>query len=105
MSDFDKKKKIDVEEDDETIVMTYDDGTQEEFYLIAQLDYEDKWYAYLQPVEETEDFSDDEVLIMEIAEDEEGNEIFLPVEDDELLNKLIDELNDSLAEDDGETDL
>lgn len=97
MTDFEeKKRKTEVEEDDEIVTMTYEDGTSEDFFCIAELDFEGKWYAYLQPVEETEDFGDDEVLIYEIGEDENGEEIFLPIEDDELLEKLVDELNNSI---------
>lgn len=97
MTDFEeKKRKTEVEEDDEIVTMTYEDGTSEDFFCIAELDFEGKWYAYLQPVEETEDFGDDEVLIYEIGEDENGEEIFLPIEDDALLEKLVDELNNSI---------
>ena len=97
MTDFEeRKRKTEVEEDDEIVTMTYDDGTSEDFFCIAELDFEGKWYAYLQPVEETDDFDDDEVLIYEIGEDETGAEIFLPVEDDELLEKLVVELNNSI---------
>ncbi len=91
-----KERKTIVDEDDEIVTMTYEDGTTEDFFCIAELDYEGKWYAYLQPVEETDDFADDEVLIYEIGEDENGDEIFLPVEDDELLDKLVEELNNSV---------
>ena len=94
-----KERKTIVDEDDEIVTMTYEDGTTEDFFCIAELDYEGKWYAYLQPVEETDDFADDEVLIYEIGEDENGDEIFLPVEDDELLDKLVEELNNSVDED------
>ncbi len=93
-----KERKTLIEEDDEIVTMTYEDGTTEDFFCIAELDYEGKWYAYLQPVEETEDFTDDEVLIYEIGEDENGDEIFLPVEDDELLDKLVEELNNTIDE-------
>ncbi|MBO4539860.1 MAG: DUF1292 domain-containing protein [Clostridia bacterium] len=94
-----KERKTVVDEDDEIVTMTYEDGTTEDFFCIAELDYEGKWYAYLQPVEETDDFAEDEVLIYEIGEDENGDEIFLPVEDDDLLDKLVEELNNSVDED------
>ncbi len=100
MTNFDeKKRKTEIEEDDEIVTMTYEDGTSEDFYCIAELDYQGKWYAYLQPVEETEDFGEDEVLIYEIGEDETGAEIFLPIEDDDLLNTLVDELNKEIEKD------
>ncbi len=95
---MEKERRTEIEEDDEIVTMTYEDGTEEDFFCIAELDYEGKWYAYLQPVEEKEDFGEDEVLIYEIGE-EDGKEIYLPVEDDDLLDKLVEELNNSIEED------
>ncbi len=93
-----EKEKTYIEEDDEIVTLTYDDGDTEDFYNLAELDYEGKWYIYLTPVNPTEDFADDEVIIYEMATDEEGNEEFLPIEDDDLLDKLIDLLNAEAAE-------
>lgn len=87
-----------LEENDEIVTLTYDDGEQEDFYVLAELDHKDKWYIYLQPVEQEEDFDPDEVLIYEIGEDEDGEEIFLPIEDEALLEELIEELNDAVEE-------
>lgn len=92
------EKKTIIDENEEVVTLTYDDGTQEDFYTIAELDYEGKWYAYLVPVEPDEDFDEDEVLIYEIAEGEEGEEVFLPIEDDALLDKLAEMLNEEIAE-------
>lgn len=94
-----KERTTNIDENDEIVTLTYDDGSQEDFYSLAELDYQGKWYIYLQPVEPEEDFDEDEVLIYELAQDEKGEEIFLPVEDEELLNALIEELNDAIEED------
>ena len=93
MSDNDKTM---IDENDELVTLTYDDGSQEDFFNLAELDYEGKWYAYLVPVEPDEDFNEDEVLVYEIAEGENGEEIFLPVEDDDLLDKLVEMLNNEI---------
>lgn len=96
MSDNQKNNLID--ENDEIITMTYDDGTTEDFYNLAELPYQGKWYMYLEPVNPTEDFEDGEVMICEIAEDADtGEEIVLPIDDDKLLEKLIEVLNEELA--------
>ena len=89
-----------IDENDEIVTLTFDDGSQEEFYVMAELDYEGKWYSYLVPVDPDDDFDDDEVLVYEIAEGEDGEEIFLPIEDDALLDKLVDMLNKELEADD-----
>lgn len=87
-----------IQEEDEIITLTYEDGIEEDFFNIAELDYKGKWYIYLQPVEIKGEFEEDEVLIYEMSEDEESEEIFTPVEDEKLLNELIDMLNKELEE-------
>lgn len=77
-----------LEEEDDIITLMGDDGVEEEFYHIATIDYENKWYIFLHPVEEQEGIAEDEALIFEISEDEEGNDMFNLVEDDELMDKV-----------------
>ena len=85
------------DEDEEFITLTTEDGLEKDFELLAELDYGDKMYAYLQPTEEDEDYVEDEVYVFELVQDEDGNELVLDVEDDELLEKLVERLNDELA--------
>lgn len=92
-----ERDNLEMQEEDEIITLTYDDGTSEEFYNIAELDYEDKWYIYLQPVTGN-GVAEDEVLVYEMAEDEAGEEMFVPVEDETLLEKLVDMLNSEIQE-------
>ncbi len=92
----DQKDKTFIDENDELITMTYEDGTSENFYNLAELDYEGKWYIYLEPVDPPDDYEEGEVLVYEEAEDENGEEVLLPVEDEELLNKLVDLLNSEI---------
>ena len=83
-----RKDDVTIDENDELITMTFDDGTSENFYNLAELDYEGKWYMYLEPVDPPEDYEE--------AEDDNGEEILLPVEDEDLLEVLIKLLNDEL---------
>lgn len=77
-------------QDDEIIVMVDEDGKEVEFNHIATLDYNDEWYIYVQPVE-LGDMDDDEMFIFKIEEDENGNDLFTPVEDEDLLDALYQE--------------
>ena len=76
--------------DDEIIVMVDEEGKEVEFTHIATLDYNDEWYIYVQPVE-LGDMDEDEMFIFKIEEDENGNDLFTPVEDENLLEKLYQE--------------
>lgn len=91
-----RKDDVTIDENDELITMTFDDGTSENFYNLAELDYEGKWYMYLEPVDPPEDYEEGDVYIYEEAEDDNGEEILLPVEDKDLLEVLIKLLNEEL---------
>jgi uncharacterized protein YrzB (UPF0473 family) len=76
------------ETDDEVISLQNDDGKVINFHHVATIDYEDKWYVFFQPIENMEGIEDDEVLVFKLETDEEKNDVFLPVEDDDLLNEI-----------------
>ena len=78
------------EEENELIVLADEEGKEIEFKHIATLDYENEWYIYLHPIED-EDVEDDEMVIFHIQTDADGNDIFVLVEDEELIDKLYNE--------------
>ena len=80
-------------EDDDDIIVLHNEATDkdEEFYHLATLDVDGKWYVVMKPVEKLDDIADDEVLIYEIVEDEDGNDNFAPIEDENVLEKVFDE--------------
>ncbi len=84
----DEIKDTIIDEEDDIIILTGEDGVEEEFYHIATIDYEDKWYIFLHPVEEQEGIAEDEALIFEISEDENGNDLFTLLDDDALIDKV-----------------
>ena len=100
---FDDQNKMD--EDDDIIVLYNEErDCDEEFYHLATLDVDDKWFVVLKPVEELPDIADDEVLIYEIVEGEEGD-VFKAIEDDALLEKVFDEfMKEVVALDESEED-
>ncbi|MBR1747765.1 MAG: DUF1292 domain-containing protein [Clostridia bacterium] len=85
------------DENEEFMTLTTEDGEEKDFELLAELDYEGKMYAYLQPTEDDPDYVEDEVYVFELMQDEDGSELVLEVEDEELMEKLVNMLNDELA--------
>ena len=69
--------------------------TDEEFYHLATLDVDKRWFIIMKPVEKLEDIADDEVLIYEIVE-KDGEDRFEPIEDEALLNKVFKEFEKEL---------
>jgi hypothetical protein len=97
MADFFEDQEVMDGEDD--IVTLYNEVSKqdEEFYHLATLDYREKWYVVLKPVQELADIAEDEVLIYELVEDEEGNDNFVPIEDDDTLNAVFAEFEKELS--------
>ena len=73
------------------------------FEHIMTVQYKGEDYVLLAPVDPTEDMADDEVLVLKIDNDENGEEIYVSVEDDAVVEKVFEkylELVES-EEDDG----
>ena len=58
------------------------------FEHIMTVQYGGDDYILLAPVDPTEDMEDDEVLVLKIDNDENGDEIYVSVEDDDLVQKV-----------------
>ena len=56
--DNEKNDLINDNEEDVIVPMVFDDGTSEDFYLLAELDYEGKWYEYFEPVNPSENLQE-----------------------------------------------
>jgi hypothetical protein len=102
MADYFKDQMGTTEEDDIIVLYNEETDKDEEFYELATLDVDGKWYIVMKPVEQLPDIADDEVLIYEIIEDKEGNSNFAPIEDDAVLEKVFNEFIAMLEEWDGE---
>ncbi len=91
MADFFEDQNNMNEDDD--IITLYNEATDkdENFYHLATLDVDGRWFVVMKPVEKLQDIADDEVLIYEIAETQDGNTEFLPIEDEALLEKVFEE--------------
>jgi hypothetical protein len=79
--------------EDEDIITLFNETTnaEEDYYHLATLDVDKRWFIVMKPVEKLEDFGDDEVLIYEIVTNAQGEDEFAPIEDDALLQRVFDE--------------
>ena len=91
-------ENVEIMEDDE-IVTLYDVNNEPvDFYEVACVEYKDDYYALLEPVEEMEGLEDGDVLIFKLEEQEDGTDLFMPVEDETLLNEVFDEYLKAVAD-------
>lgn len=96
-------------EEESTIVELVDDGGNiVKFDLVMTFDYEGKRYAALLPVDEVEGVGEDEVVLLEIVKDKDGD-TFVSIDNPVLLDEVFDEfieLFDEMADggDEGDGD-
>ena len=84
---MDDNKNIPMEDEEVTILTLHDDeGNEEQFELLDLVDYQDKQYIVLFPVED----DDMEIVILQV-EEIEGNdeeEAYVAVEDEVILDSV-----------------
>ena len=72
------------EEEESTLVLTDENGVDQEFEYLDCIEYEGKEYLVLIPAEEEAN----EIVILEIEPVDEENENYLAVEDEEIMNAV-----------------
>ena len=72
------------EEEESTLVLTDENGIDQEFEYLDCIEYEGKEYLVLIPAEEEAN----EIVILEIQPVDEENENYLAVEDEAVLNAV-----------------
>ena len=103
MADFFEDQN-NMDEDDDIITLYNEErDCDEDFYHLATLDVDDKWFVVLKPVEKLPDIEEDEVLIYEVQEGDDGD-IFVAIEDEDLLQKVFDEFMKEMEALDDETE-
>ena len=86
-------------DDDSIITLTDDDGNEVDFLLLDVVEYDEKDFLVLLPLEDEED-EDDNVLILQAVRNGE-EETYVGIEDDAVLNAVF-ELFTAQLEADGE---
>ena len=103
MADFFEDQN-NMDEDDDIITLYNEErDVDEDFYHLATLDVDDKWFVVLKPVDKLPDIEEDEVLIYEVQEGDDGD-IFVAIEDEDLLQKVFDEFMKEMEALDDETE-
>lgn len=86
------------EEYDDIITLTSENNEEIDFVNIAQIVYQSKIYAILQPVELLDGMDEDEAFVFEAKTDEEGQNSFTIVTDDEIVDEVFSRYNQLLEE-------
>ncbi|MDO4863015.1 MAG: DUF1292 domain-containing protein [Ruminococcus sp.] len=85
MSDIIENNNEELEDDENYITLTDDDGNEVSFEILDTVEYKERVFAVLLPFDE----EDDGIVILEIIEgDDEDYDDFVSVEDDALLEEV-----------------
>lgn len=89
------------EREEEVIVLTDEEGHEHQFEVIDVLKVDEKDYAVLFPVDENEE-EGDEVLILRIDADENGEDVLVEIEDEEEFDRVAEAWDEYVDEQDWE---
>ena len=70
------------------IELVDEEGNEVNFEHLMTLEHEGKAYICLVPVEPMDDVEEDELVIMRIETDEEGNDFYATIDDDDELDAV-----------------
>ena len=85
--------------DEEDIVeLSTDDGRKLKFFFVGTIEYKGKIYSAFEPAEEIEGMTEDDLVIFEVAGDDEETAELIPVEDEGLLDEVFEEFCKALEE-------
>lgn len=67
-----------------------ENGTVTRFEHLLTLDYDGSEYIVITPLEPIDGIEEDAVIILRLEQDENGDDIFVPIEDEEELHEVFD---------------
>ena len=92
---------LDMEQDD-VVELVDEDGNAVRFEHLMTLEHEGKPYICLVPLDPMEDVSEDELVILRIETDAEGNDFYATVDDDAELDAVFEKYLEIAEADEGE---
>ncbi len=81
-----KNENVEIYDGESVVELTCDDGSVVELYELAGVEYNDEWYAIVEPVEAMEGVEDGEVFIFRVVEQEDGSHRY----DDNVTEEVMD---------------
>lgn len=99
----DKNQKLIFEPDDDmvaVVTLTDEDGNEFDAEIMASLEIEElgREFIAVMPQEGTPDFEENEAMVLEYFEDENGEPQFAPVDDEELFETVTNAFDDFFTE-------
>lgn len=89
--------------DEENIVTLIDEDDNEvQFEHILTLEIDNKEYVLLSPLEPMEDLGQDEAIVLRIEQDENGEDIYVSIDDEDEMQAVYDAYMEIISDEDDE---
>lgn len=89
-------------EQENIVVLVDDDGNEVTFEHLMSLEHDGKVYICLAPAEPMEDVDEDELVIMRIEQDSEGNDFYSTIDSEKELQEVFEKYLEIAEADDEE---
>ncbi len=89
------------DEDSNLVELTDEDGNVAQFEYLDTVEHKGESYVVFMAVQEDEDVDEEEegeVVILKIAQDDKGEDIYVTCEDDEIVQEVFDKFMENLGE-------
>lgn len=98
---MENKENVEIIDDDEILTLYDEDNKPVQFRQVACVEYQDEFYALVQPVKPMDGLGEDEAIIFKLEEQDDDTDLFLPVDDEELLEAVFNEYLRSVSDEEG----
>ena len=85
--------------EEEIVELTTDDGKKLKFFFVGTIEYKGRNYSAFEPAEQIEGLDEEDLVIFELAGDDEETADLIPIEDETLLDEVFEEFCRVLEED------
>ena len=87
---------------DSIIILKDEKENDVRFFLIMTFDFDDSFYVALTPETEVEGIKNGEVMLLEVVENEDGDDTYQPIASEEMLERVWSEFERLYYEDEEE---
>lgn len=86
-------------DEDKIVELKDEDGKSVRFLQVMTFEFNDSLYVAITPEEETDGIKKGDIMLLEICEDEDGEDCYLPLENEQLLKQVWEEFKELYYED------
>lgn len=86
-----ENENCEIFDEEDIITLQDEEGNPIKFVEVACVEYENEFYVLLSPAEEVEGIGEDEVIICKLEDQDDETQLIVPLEDEELMQKVFDE--------------